>query len=95
MNETPALLKPEPPAAPKFMFPDLLDNPGGMMVDDTNKTFWVGINMKVADYAEAAAILDSSKLAALNAYKKINQKRILQPASSLQSMKQFVANKFK
>lgn len=90
MSEKPALTTPEPSSGPKFMFPDLQDNPGGMMVDPTSKTFWVGINMKVADYTEAAAILDSSKLTALNAYKQMNQKRVLQPASSFASMKNFV-----
>lgn len=93
MSEKPALATPEPSSGPKFMFPDLQDNPGGMMVDPDHKTFWVGINMKVADYMEAAAILDSSKLTALNAYKNLNQKRILQPASSFQSMKNFITGR--
>lgn len=95
MSEKPTTPSPEPQVTPKFAFPDLLDNPGGMMHDEATKTFWVGINMKVAEYNEACAILDSSKLTALNAYKKMNMKRILQPASSLQSMKNFVASKFK
>ena len=92
-NQTPENTA-EPLTQPKFIFPDLQNNPGGMMFVPELKQFWIGLDLKVADYTEACAIIDGAKLQLLNHYKTLNQKRILSPGNAAQAMKQFVLGKF-
>lgn len=89
------IITPEAPAQPKFIFPDLQNNPGGMMFVPELKQYWIGLDLKVADYNEACAIIDGAKLQLLNHYKQLNQKRILAPTNAAQAMKNFVLGKFK
>ena len=58
---------------PKYLFPDLQSNPGGLVFTEQGVA-WLGINTKVADYLEASAILDDTKLKLLSHYKNQNQK---------------------
>jgi len=80
----------------KYVFPRLdNNNPAGCIVDPASYTLWIGVNLKAVQLVEALCLIDSFKMQLIQFWNKAQQVRVIQPASALQSMKNFVSSKLK